>query len=137
MELTAFARDFFPERERVYSSPVRIYVLGNEKHAEWVRQKLDSVFARPEEVSRLEEKIAANTEALQAMTNSPQAAEKLENANASGVSEVRKEVGSEQETKVEKTFSWSPVAFRIPPDSTVELTAFARDFFPERERVYS
>ncbi len=97
VELTAFARDFFPERERAYSSPVRIYVLGNEKHAEMVRQKLDFVLARLDEVSRLEEKIAANTEALQAMTNSPQSAEKLEGVkndqqrNAAHLEELAKE----------------------------------------------
>ena len=69
VELSAWAKDFYPERERVHSQPVRIFVLGNEKHAEFVRQRLDSIFARLEEVSRLEEKIAANTEALLTSTN--------------------------------------------------------------------
>src|SRR5208282_914733 len=29
---------------------------------------------------------------------------------------------------------WSPQAFHIPSDSTVELQGYARDFYPERER---
>ncbi len=97
VELSAWAKDFLPDRERVLSTPIRIYVLGNEKHAEFVRQKLDSVLARLEEVSRLEEKISANTENLQAMTNSPQSAAKLENAkndqqhNAAHLEELAKE----------------------------------------------
>ncbi len=65
VELIAFARDYFPERERTESSVHRIHVLGKEKHSELVRQRLESLLARVEEVSRLEEKVMANTSELQ------------------------------------------------------------------------
>ncbi|MEO7297137.1 MAG: hypothetical protein ABI042_01025 [Verrucomicrobiota bacterium] len=64
VELIAFARDYFPERERAETAVHRIHVLGKEKHAEFVRQKLESLLARVEEVARLEEKVLANTSEL-------------------------------------------------------------------------
>jgi hypothetical protein len=59
-----FATDYFPGREPVETPSYRIHVLGNEQHAEMVRQRLEAVMARLEEVSRLEEKIAAATAEL-------------------------------------------------------------------------
>ncbi|MEO6034225.1 MAG: hypothetical protein ABIQ35_03120, partial [Verrucomicrobiota bacterium] len=64
VEIASFANDYFPERERSASSTHRIHVLGKEKHAELVRQKLESLLARVEEVARLEEKVKANTSDL-------------------------------------------------------------------------
>jgi hypothetical protein len=59
-----FATDFFPGREQVETPSYRIHILGNEQHAELVRQRLEAVMARLEEVARLEEKIAAATAEL-------------------------------------------------------------------------
>lgn len=59
-----FATDFFPGREPVETPSYRIHILGNEQHAEMVRQRLEAVMARLEEVARLEEKIAAATAEL-------------------------------------------------------------------------
>jgi len=61
VEIQAFARDYLPARERAESSVHRIHILGKEKHAELIRQKLESLLARVEEVTRLEEKVMANT----------------------------------------------------------------------------
>jgi hypothetical protein len=61
-----FATDYFPGREPSETPSYRIHVLGTEQHAEMVRQRLESVMARLEEVSRLEEKIAQATAELQA-----------------------------------------------------------------------
>jgi hypothetical protein len=61
VEIKAFAGDYFPERERAESQAHRIHVLGKEQHAELIRQRLESLLARVEEVARLEEKIMANT----------------------------------------------------------------------------
>jgi hypothetical protein len=68
VELRAYAKDFFPNRELAYSPIYRIQVLGNERHAEMVRQKLESLLARLEEVTRLEEKVAANTRELKELS---------------------------------------------------------------------
>jgi len=61
VDIKAFAGDYFPERERAESQVHRIHVLGKEQHAELIRQRLESLLARVEEVARLEEKIMANT----------------------------------------------------------------------------
>ncbi len=50
--------DFFPGREQVSTTPRRIQVVGNEQHAEVVRQKLESLLTGLEEVARSEEKLA-------------------------------------------------------------------------------
>ncbi|MDQ6632441.1 MAG: hypothetical protein M3Y82_11925, partial [Verrucomicrobiota bacterium] len=64
VELQAFASDFFPGRDRAESAVYRIHILGNEQHAELVRQQLESLLTRVEEVSRLEEKILQKTDEL-------------------------------------------------------------------------
>ncbi len=83
VELQAFARDYLPGRERAQSSVHRIHILGKEKHAELVRQKLESLLARVEEVARLEEKVMANTTDVsenEKLTD-PQKAERIGKAN--------------------------------------------------------
>ncbi len=60
VELQGYARDFFPERERSRTAPHLIRVLSLEEHAELLRQQLEEVMARIEDVTRLQEKIAAN-----------------------------------------------------------------------------
>ena len=60
VELQGYARDFFPERERSRTVPYRIRVLSPDEHAELVREQLEDVMARIEDVTRLQEKIAAN-----------------------------------------------------------------------------
>jgi hypothetical protein len=60
-----YAVDYFPGRESTETPSYRIHILGSEQHAEMVRQRLEAVMARLEEVSRLEEKIAAATAELQ------------------------------------------------------------------------
>jgi hypothetical protein len=52
-----------------------------------------------------------------------------------GTSEVKTQTTNSALKETEKTFSWSPAMYRIPIDSTVEITGFARDFFPDRERI--
>ncbi|MEW6158010.1 MAG: hypothetical protein AB1813_11290, partial [Verrucomicrobiota bacterium] len=65
VELRAYAVDAFPGRDRSESPPYRVYILGREQHAEMVRRELESMLAQLEEVTRLEEKIAAATKELQ------------------------------------------------------------------------
>jgi hypothetical protein len=49
--------------------------------------------------------------------------------------EIKAEMASARQKKAEEDFLWSPAAFRIPADSSVELLGFARDYFPKRERA--
>lgn len=64
LELKVYALDYFPGRAPSESGVYRVHVMGNERHAEMLRLQLESIQARLEEVSRLQEKIAAGTEAL-------------------------------------------------------------------------
>jgi hypothetical protein len=60
VELQGYARDYYPERERVRTAPYRIRVLSPEQHAELLRQKLEALMASSEEVTRAQEKVVAN-----------------------------------------------------------------------------
>lgn len=94
-----FATDLFPGRDPVETPSYRIHVLGAEQHAEMVRQRLEAVMARLEEVSRLEEKIANLTDALKAdeKLSEEEAARKAEdikdeqNQNAAALQEMAEE----------------------------------------------
>lgn len=59
VELQGYARDYYPDRERVRTAVYRIHVLSPEEHAEMVRQKLEETMAQVEEVTRLQEKVVA------------------------------------------------------------------------------
>lgn len=71
VELQAYARDYFPGRERSRTAAYRIRVLSPEEHAELIREQLADVMARMEEVTRLQEKIAANMRDARDSTNLP------------------------------------------------------------------
>ena len=79
VELQGYAVDYFPGRERVYGPVYRIHVLGNSQHAEMIRQNLESLLVRLEEVTRLEERIASDTRNLRDFQklDTPEAAEKI------------------------------------------------------------
>jgi len=73
VELKAFATDYFPGRAPVESVAYHIQVLGLEQHAEMVRQKLESLMVRLEEITRLEEKIQSETRQAKDQENAPEA----------------------------------------------------------------
>ena len=74
VELQAYARDFFPERERARTAVHTIRVLSAEEHAEMLRQQLEGLMAQIEDVARLQEKIVSDARGVQeAGTNMPDA----------------------------------------------------------------
>ena len=84
VEIQAYARDCLPGRERVKSALYRIQVLSPEKHAEMLRQRLESTMEHVEEITRLEEKILNNTSEI---TNNPSLTEAQKNARLSQAKE--------------------------------------------------
>jgi len=82
VELEGFARDYLPHRARARTQPHRIRVLSAEEHAELVRQQLEATLAQLEDVTRLQEKIAANAEDVHAATNMPDAQKSARMAEA-------------------------------------------------------
>ncbi|MBI2927067.1 MAG: hypothetical protein HYY24_15335 [Verrucomicrobia bacterium] len=101
VELRAVATDFLPDRESSESPAYRVHVLGNERHAELVRQKLESLLVQLEEVTRLEEKIADTTRDVKEMPEqklaAAETAQKLgemkdsQTQNAANLEELAKE----------------------------------------------
>lgn len=76
VDVQAYANDFLPGRDPSVSTRYRVHVLGAERHAEMVRQRLEGLLSRLEEVTRAEERVNAGTKELQkaAETLSPEAA---------------------------------------------------------------
>jgi hypothetical protein len=72
VELQGFARDYLPQRARARTAAHRVRILSAEDHAELVRQQLEATMAQLEDVTRLQEKIAATAEDVQAATNMPE-----------------------------------------------------------------
>lgn len=52
--LRAFAEDYYPERGRVYSEPIMIYVLSREEHAQLLKSKFDRTISELEDLARKE-----------------------------------------------------------------------------------
>ncbi len=69
VEIRGAARDFHPTREPSSSLTHRIHIVGNVRHAEMVRQQLDALFARLEEITRDEESVAQKTSELKNTSN--------------------------------------------------------------------
>jgi hypothetical protein len=53
--LRAFVEDYFPERGRVYSEPVTIYVLTRDEHAQMLKSQFDRAITELEDVARREQ----------------------------------------------------------------------------------
>jgi len=52
--LRAFTEDYYPERGRVYSDPVIVYVLSREEHAQLLKSQFDRTISELEDLARSE-----------------------------------------------------------------------------------
>jgi hypothetical protein len=79
IEIRAFAVDYLPGRERSESPVYRIHVLGAGKHADMVRQNLESLLVQLEEITRLEERVASEIREMKDLQklDTPEAAKKI------------------------------------------------------------
>lgn len=59
-----FVSDFFPKRKPIESDIYRVHIVSSAEHAELIRSRLESLLTHLEEISRLQEKLAAASEAL-------------------------------------------------------------------------
>ncbi len=66
VEFQGFVTDYFPDRTPSETAVHRIHVVSSAEHAELIRSRLESLLTNLEEISRLQETLAAATEALQA-----------------------------------------------------------------------
>jgi hypothetical protein len=52
--LRGFSEDYFPNRSRVYSEPITLYVLSRDEHAQMLKTKFDRVITEFEDLARRE-----------------------------------------------------------------------------------
>ena len=64
VEFKGYVTDFYPDREPVQTGSYRVHIVSSAEHAELVRARLESLLTNLEEISRLQEKLAAATEDL-------------------------------------------------------------------------
>ncbi len=124
VELRAFALDYFPGRERTETPVFRIHVMGNAKHAEMIRQSLESLMVRLEEVTRAEERIASETRELRE-------AQKADTAQASKkageLKDAQEQTAQNLKDMAEEGMKTLREALRNPAFSEQMLTDWAKD----------
>ena len=126
VELRGFATDYFPGRAPSYTVVHRVHVLGNERHAELVRQNLESLLAHLEEVTRLEEKVAADTAELQGLPKEQLSSdEAAERAGAAKDDQARNAAQLEELARAGKKTLQE--AFRNPTFSEETLREWAQN----------
>ena len=59
LEFRGFATDFRPARPPVETAAYRVHILSSVEHAEFIRSRLETLLTHLEEISRLQEKLAA------------------------------------------------------------------------------
>jgi len=99
VELRAFATDHMPGRGRAESPAYRVTIVGNARHAELIRQNLESLMVQLEEVAREQERLLGDTKDLQSgkALDSKEAAAKMDelreaqSKNAEALKELARE----------------------------------------------
>jgi hypothetical protein len=144
VELRAFATDFYPDRQPSETAVYRIHVLGNAQHAELVRQNLESLLSRLEEVTRLEEKVAADTRALQPLSKdklqAAETSEKLANAkedqaqNAASLEQMAKE-GQKTLREAFRNPAFSEETLRDWAKNLQEMQQLAQENMPQAAKA--
>ena len=124
VELQAYAVDYLPGREKVFGPTYRIHVLGNSQHAEMIRQNLESLLVRLEEVTRLEEKIASETRDLRDLQklDTPESEQKI-----SDLERAQDQNAAQLKELAEEGMRMLREALRNPVFSESLLTEWTRD----------
>lgn len=65
LSLRAFSQDFYPDRGRVYSEPILIYVLSREEHAQLLKSQFDRTISELEDLTRKEMNLLDENERLE------------------------------------------------------------------------
>ncbi|MDA1043626.1 MAG: hypothetical protein O3C57_00220 [Verrucomicrobia bacterium] len=64
ISLSAYASDYYPDREPSVSPEIRIYVLSRAQHADLVMKQMENVHAQVEEITRIEEELVDSNKDL-------------------------------------------------------------------------
>ena len=63
--LRGYVEDYLPERDRVYSEPVILYVLTRDEHAQMLKSKFDRTVSELEDLARREQELLDENERLE------------------------------------------------------------------------
>ncbi len=66
--LRGYAEDYFPQRGRVYSEPVILYVLTRDEHAQLLKSKFDRTITELEDLARREQELLEENQRLERLT---------------------------------------------------------------------
>jgi hypothetical protein len=84
--LRGYAEDYFPQRDRVYSEPVILYILTRDEHAQMLKAKFDRTITELEDLARREQELLDENERLERLggdeLQNEQNAKRLENQQA-------------------------------------------------------
>ena len=84
----ATSKDHYPERGSVISKPLKLKIIGPEKHAEMIRSQMDMVIAKVSEITRSQEAIQFETLGAETKINSQENKE-LDRKSVTEISNLR------------------------------------------------
>lgn len=67
IKIRAFTQDYFPDRKRIYSEPVVLYILTLSEHAQMVRGEMDRLNSQLDDVARQMDILSDEVQRLQAL----------------------------------------------------------------------
>ncbi len=66
--LRGYSEDYFPNRVRVYSEPIILYVLTRDEHAQMLKNKFDRAISELEDLARREQELLDETQRLEKLS---------------------------------------------------------------------
>lgn len=67
IKIRAFTQDYFPDRKRIYSEPVVLYILTLSEHAQMVRGEMDRLNSQLDDIARQMDILSDEVQRLQAL----------------------------------------------------------------------
>ncbi len=123
----ATSKDHYPERDSVISKPLKLKIIGPEKHAEMIRTQMDMVIAEVSEIARSQEATQFETLAAETKINS-QDNKELDRKSVTEISNLRddqKELASMLKTTASTGLETLNEATKNPLFNTNLLKEFA------------
>jgi hypothetical protein len=95
--LRGYTEDYFPQRDRVYSEPVILYVLTRDEHAQILKAKFDRTISELEDLARREQELLDENERLERLSG-----EELQNDQNSKRIEDQQAAEAESKRRMEE-----------------------------------
>jgi hypothetical protein len=95
--LRGYAQDYFPERGRVYSEPITLYVLTRDEHAQMLKNKFDRNITEFEDLARREQELLDENQRLERLSG-----EELQKEQNSKRLETQEDAESESNRRMQE-----------------------------------